>query len=51
MMIDIDGLRKFLISSEGADPPVFAGRKEELNLLMNVPGEASAASTSGGTSF
>ncbi len=33
MTIDIEGLREFIVSSEGVYPPVFAGRKEELDKL------------------
>ena len=47
-MIDIDGLRKFLISSEGAYPPVFAGRKEELNLLTTTAQDTWMLSKAGG---
>ncbi len=36
MTIDIGGLRTFIASSEGADPPIFAGRQAELYELTTA---------------
>jgi len=35
MTIDVEGLQRFVTQSEGADPPYFAGRQAELDLLTN----------------
>lgn len=35
-MVDLDGLRDFMTRSEGADPPYFVGRQDEIDGLMSA---------------
>ncbi|MCY3879028.1 MAG: ATP-binding protein [Rhodobacteraceae bacterium] len=37
-MVNFPGLEKFIESSEGKDPPVFAGRQDELDALSHAAG-------------